>query len=78
MVAPPWFGYRGSEVVIEMEEKDVDDERREAAIASAVSLQSNFKPRGGVSSAQLSKFQVFAITNSGLFYVFRLDSDCDA
>lgn len=71
MVAPPWFGYRGSEVVIEMEEKDVDDdERREAAIASAVSLQSNFKPRGGVSSAQLSKFQVFAITNSGLFECF--------
>lgn len=45
------------EVVVEMEDIDIDNERREAAIASAASLQSNFKPKGGVSSAQLSKFQ---------------------
>ncbi|KAI5684298.1 hypothetical protein M9H77_05526 [Catharanthus roseus] len=34
-----------------------EEQRREAAIASAASLQSDFKPKNGVTSAQLSKFQ---------------------
>ncbi|XP_019182454.1 PREDICTED: uncharacterized protein LOC109177532 [Ipomoea nil] len=34
-----------------------DDERREAAIASAPSLRPNFRPTSGITSDQLSKFQ---------------------
>ncbi|CAN4083192.1 unnamed protein product [Withania somnifera] len=34
-----------------------EDERREAAIASAASLQPNFIPKKGVNPAQISKFQ---------------------
>ncbi|KAK6927936.1 hypothetical protein RJ641_006527 [Dillenia turbinata] len=40
------------------EEEEEEDERREAAIASAASLQPNFKPSGnGITQSQLSKFQ---------------------
>ncbi|XP_051127009.1 uncharacterized protein LOC127248613 isoform X2 [Andrographis paniculata] len=38
-------------------EEDAADRRRESAIASAASLRPNFKPRRGLSEAQLSKFQ---------------------
>lgn len=39
-------------------EQEVEDERREAAMASAASLRPNFKPKSGLTEAHLSKFQV--------------------
>ncbi|KAL4652089.1 hypothetical protein ACB092_01G207900 [Castanea dentata] len=39
------------------EQQELEDERREAAIASTPSLQPNFKPKRGITQAQLSKFQ---------------------
>lgn len=44
--------------VMEKREGQEEDERREAVIASAPSLQPNFEPKGGITQAQLSKFQV--------------------
>ena len=40
------------------EQQELEDERREAAIASTPSLQPNFKPKRGITQAQLSKLQV--------------------
>ncbi|PIN16508.1 hypothetical protein CDL12_10851 [Handroanthus impetiginosus] len=42
---------------MEREPVEEADERREAAIASAISLRPNFKPKKGLTEAQLSKFQ---------------------
>ncbi|KAF5479916.1 hypothetical protein F2P56_000698 [Juglans regia] len=44
-------------MVMEKKEEPEEDDRREAVIASAPSLQSNFEPKGGITQAQLSKFQ---------------------
>lgn len=45
-------------VMEKKEEQEFEDERREAAIASTPSLQPNFKPKRGITQAQLSKFHV--------------------
>ncbi|XP_012855952.1 PREDICTED: uncharacterized protein LOC105975316 [Erythranthe guttata] len=42
---------------MERETEQEADERREAAIASSVSLRPNFKPKTGLTESQLSKFQ---------------------
>ncbi|KAL7141682.1 hypothetical protein ABFS83_08G070300 [Erythranthe nasuta] len=42
---------------MERETEQEADERREAAIASSVSLRPNFKPKSGLTQSQLSKFQ---------------------
>ncbi|KAG6394368.1 hypothetical protein SASPL_144952 [Salvia splendens] len=42
---------------MERESREEADERREAAIASAACLRPNFKPKSGITEAQLSKFQ---------------------
>jgi hypothetical protein len=50
-----------------------EDERREELIASTPSLQPNFKAKGGITHAQLSKFQVLfrnLYSLSMLFFFF--------
>ncbi|KAB1211218.1 hypothetical protein CJ030_MR6G021592 [Morella rubra] len=44
-------------MVTEKKEEQEEDQRREEVIASTPSLQPDFKPKGGITKAQLSKFQ---------------------
>ncbi len=62
-------------VMEKKEEQEFEDERREAAIASTPSLQPNFKPKRGITQAQLSKFHVlFTTSQPSPFYFFYLKS----
>lgn len=57
-------------------EKEEEDRRREAAIASSPSLQPNFNPKG-VTQDQLAKFRVGTLFNSFqfpiIYYIFHIE-----